>query len=114
MNNIIIEEYIIGAENIEVRYYIDGELFGRTANVPVNEYEKWAEENNYMGLVGFGITINSFEGYENYWRDWAIEEHLTQYLTENPLYMTDVPLYCKLWYSLCTWCANAFGSPQIR
>jgi len=113
MNSIIIEEYIIGVENIEVRYYIDGELFGRTAKIPNAEYEKWAVENELMQDRQYCNAVD-FTNYADYYEGWKIEEHLTEYLTENPDYMTDIPLYCKLWYSLCTWCANAFGSPQIR
>ena len=45
MNNIIIEEYLIGWLNIEVRYYIDGEFFGCVAYFAIAEYEEWALKN---------------------------------------------------------------------
>ena len=125
MNNIIIEEYLIGWLNIEVRYYIDGESFGRVAYLPIAEYEEWALKNGYFGEktisyyredVFYGSTVQdvNFENYTDYWEDWKIKEHLTQFLTDKPHYKTYMPFYYKLWYSLNTWWNTAFKTPQIR
>ena len=125
MNNIIIEEYLIGWLNIEVRYYIDGESFGRVAYLPIAEYEEWALKNEVFGEktisyyredVFYGSTVQdvNFENYTDYWEDWKIKEHLTQFLTDEPHYKTYMPFYYKLWYSLNTWWNTAFKTPQVR
>lgn len=125
MNSIIIEEYIIGWLNIEVRYYIDGESFGRTAYLPIAEYEEWALKNEFFGLkevecyltdglTGYTLQDVNFENYTDYWEDWTIKEHLIQFLTDKPHYKTYMPFYYKLWYSINTWWNTAFKTPQIR
>ena len=125
MNNIIIEEYIIGWLNIEVRYYIDGESFGRVAYLPIAEYEEWALKNEFFGLkeipvmigdeeIGYTYSDVNYENYLTYYVDWAIKEHLIQFLTDNPHYKTYMPFYYKLWYSILTWWNTAFKTPQIR
>lgn len=125
MNNIIIEEYLIGWLNIEVRYYIDGESFGRTAYLPIAEYEEWALKNEVFGLkeipvmigyeeIGYTYSDVNYENYLTYYVDCKIKEHLTQFLTDKPHYNTYMPFYYKLWYSLNTWWNTAVKTPQIR
>jgi len=125
MKNIIIEEYLIGWLNIEVRYYLECEVLPRVAYFPVDGYEKWACDNGYFGEkeipvmigdeeIGFTKSDVNFENYTDYWESWAIKEHLIQFLTDNPHYKTYMPFYYKIWYSLSTWWNTAFKMSQIR